>query len=82
MCDRQIEALTSSPAESTGQPHVSARQYARIVHGWIESAGMDSSGLRHTFNAPHQGGADLSEDGRHSKIESTVRYLGIEVDDP
>jgi integrase len=24
------------------QPHVTARQYARIVHGWIEGAGMDS----------------------------------------
>ena len=24
------------------QPHLTARQYARIVHGWIESAGMDS----------------------------------------
>ena len=26
-----------------GQPHLTARQYARIVHGWIEGAGMDSS---------------------------------------
>jgi hypothetical protein len=25
------------------QPHLSTRQYARIVHGWVESAGLDSS---------------------------------------
>jgi integrase len=29
------------PSRVHAQPHLSARQYARIVHGWIESAGMD-----------------------------------------
>ena len=31
------------PSRVHDQPHVTARQYARIVHGWIESAGMDST---------------------------------------
>ena len=31
------------PSRVHNQPHVTARQYARIVHGWIEGAGMDSS---------------------------------------
>ena len=31
------------PSRVHSQPHVIARQYARIVHGWIEDAGMDSS---------------------------------------
>jgi integrase len=31
------------PSRVQNQPHVTARQYARIVHGWIEGAGMDSS---------------------------------------
>ncbi len=44
----------------------------------------------HAFDTPHQGGADLPQDRQsasgplllgHTKIESTVRYLGIEVDD-
>ena len=44
----------------------------------------------HAFIAPHKGCADLRRTGNlravqlllgHSKIESTVRYLGIEVDD-
>lgn len=25
------------------QPHLSTRQYTRIVHAWVESAGLDSS---------------------------------------
>jgi hypothetical protein len=44
----------------------------------------------HAFAATHKGCPDLSADGQpkgrplllgHTKIESTVRYLGIEVDD-
>ena len=31
------------PSRIHDQPHLTARQYARIVHGWIEGAGMDST---------------------------------------
>ena len=31
------------PSRVHNQPHLTARQYARIVHGWIEGAGLDSS---------------------------------------
>ncbi len=31
------------PGRCRAEPHLSTRQYARIVHGWIESAGLDSS---------------------------------------
>ena len=31
------------PSRVHDQPHLTARQYARIVHGWIERAGMESS---------------------------------------
>src|ERR1700730_14174103 len=30
------------PGRGRGQPHLSTRQYARIVHLWIESARLDS----------------------------------------
>jgi len=40
------------------------------------------------LDAPHEASSDLSEDRQsvqlllgHTKLESTVRYLGIEVDD-
>src|SRR6516164_7997018 len=31
------------PSRVHDQPHLTARQYARIVHSWIEGAGMDST---------------------------------------
>lgn len=71
-------------------PHVSTRQYARIVHHWAEAAGLDSSA--YGAHSMHRTKATLiyrrTKNLRaiqllpgHSKLESTVRYLGIEVDD-
>jgi integrase len=31
------------PSRFQAQPHLSTRQYARIVHRWVERAGLDSS---------------------------------------
>jgi site-specific recombinase XerD len=89
-CARQIEAPTSFRAAFTISPHLTARQYARIVHGWIEGADMDSTAygthsMRRTKVAQiYRKTGNLRAVQLllgHSKIESTVRYLGIEVDD-
>ena len=78
------------PSRVHDQPHLTARQYARIVHGWIESAGMESSAfgthsLRRTKAAQiYRKTGNLRAVQLllgHTKIESTVLYLGIEVDD-
>ena len=78
------------PSRVHNQPHVTARQYARIVHGWIQGAGMDSSeygthSMRRTKAAQiYRKTGNLRAVQLllgHTKIESTVRYLGIEVDD-
>lgn len=78
------------PSRVHGRPHLSARQYARIVRGWIEGAGMDASAygthsMRRTKVAQiYRKTGNLRAVQLllgHSKIESTVRYLGIEVDD-
>ena len=78
------------PSRVHNQPHLTARQYARIVHGWIESAGMDSRAygthsMRRTKVAQiYRKTGNLRAVQLllgHTKIESTVRYLGIEVDD-
>jgi integrase len=78
------------PSRVHDQPHLTARQYARIVHGWIESAGMESSAfgthsLRRTKAAQiYRKTGNLRAVQLllgHTKIESTVRYLWIEVDD-
>jgi integrase len=78
------------PSRAHNSPHVSTRQYARIVHRWVGSVGLDSSDYgTHTMRRTK---ATLiyrrTKNLRavqlllgHSKLESTVRYLGIEVDD-
>jgi len=70
--------------------HVSTRQYARIVHQWVAAVGLDPTVYgTHTMRRTK---ATLiykrTKNLRavqlllgHSKLESTVRYLGIEVDD-
>jgi Phage integrase family len=78
------------PSRIHGSPHLSTRQYPRIVLGWIQEVGLDSSAYgTHTMRRTK---ASLiyrrTKNLRvvqlllgHSKLESTVRYLGIEVDD-
>lgn len=78
------------PSRVHASPHISTRQYARIVGKWIESIGLDPSAYgTHTMRRTK---ATLiyrrTKNLRavqlllgHTKLESTVRYLGIEVDD-
>lgn len=70
--------------------HLSTRQYARIVHHWIDQLGLDPSGygthsLRRTkASLIYQRTKNLRAVQLllgHTKLESTVRYLGVEVDD-
>ena len=78
------------PSRAHGSLHVSTRQYARIVGRWVRSIGLDASAYgTHTMRRTK---ATLiyrkTKNLRavqlllgHTKLESTVRYLGIEVDD-
>jgi len=70
--------------------HLSTRQYARIVKAWIESIGADPASygthsLRRTkASLIYRRTKNLRAVQillGHTKLESTVRYLGIEVDD-
>ena len=78
------------PSRVRAEPHLSARQYAGIVRGWIKSAWMDPTAygthsMRRTKTARiYRKTGNLRAVQLllgHSKIESTVRYLGVEVDD-
>jgi integrase len=70
--------------------HISTRQYARIVHKWVEMIGLDTTlygthTMRRTkvtliYHRTKNLRAIQLLLG-HTKLESTVRYLGIEVDD-
>lgn len=71
-------------------PHISTRQYARIVAAWISDIGLDPAdygthSLRRTkASLIYKRTKNLRAVQLllgHTKLESTVRYLGIEVDD-
>jgi len=78
------------PGRIHASPHLSTRPYARLVHRWIRSIGLDDAAYgTHTMRRTK---ASLiyrrTKNLRavqlllgHTKLESTVRYLGIEVDD-
>jgi len=78
------------PSRIHGSPHITTRQYARIVEKWVASIGLNPADYgTHSFRRTK---ASLiyrrTKNLRavqlllgHTKLESTVRYLGIEVDD-
>ena len=78
------------PSQVHESPHLGTRQYARILNSWIEEIGLDSTAYgTHTIRRTK---ASLiyrrTKNIRavqlllgHTKLESTVRYLGIEVED-
>ena len=78
------------PSRMTPSNHISTRQYARVVSQWISDIGLDSAvygthSLRRTkatliYRRTKNLRAVQLLLG-HRKLESTVRYLGIEVED-
>ena len=78
------------PSRLHTSDHLSTRQYARIVNGRVKAVGLDPTMYgTHTMRSTK---ASLiyrrTKNMRavqlllgHTKLESTVRYLGIEVDD-
>jgi len=78
------------PSRVHASPHLGTRQYARILEGWVEELGLDPAdygthSMRRTkatliYRRTKNLRAVQLLLG-HAKLESTVRYLGIEVDD-
>ena len=78
------------PSRIHNLPHLGTRQYARIVHRWVGEVGLDQTAygthsMRRTkptliYRRTKNLRAVQLLLG-HTKIESTVRYLGIKVDD-
>ncbi len=71
-------------------PHISTRQYARIIEFWVSAIGLDPAAygthsLRRTkASLIYRRTKNLRAVQLllgHTKLESTVRYLGVEVDD-
>ncbi len=85
---RRGEVLFSS-SRNPGQ-RISTRQYARLVSEWIAGIGLDPHFFGTHFLRRTKATLIYRRTGNlravqllleHTKIESTVRYLGIEVDD-
>ena len=78
------------PSRVHTSPHLGTRQYARIVDDWVEEIGLDPTAygthsMRRTkptliYRRTKNLRAVQLLLG-HTKLESTVRYLGNEVDD-
>ncbi len=78
------------PSRIHNSPHLGTRQYARILGDWVHDLGLDPAdygthSMRRTkatliYRRTKNLRAVQLLLG-HSKLESTVRYLGIEVDD-
>jgi len=78
------------PSRVHASPHLGTRQYARMVDGWVAKIGLDplaygTHSIRRTkptliYRRTKNLRAVQLLLG-HTKLESTVRYLGIEVDD-
>ena len=71
-------------------PHLSTRQYAQLIEQWVSQIGLDSTAYG-THSMRRTKAALIYRRTKnlravqlllgHTKLESTVRYLGIEVDD-
>ena len=78
------------PSRSHSGEHVTTRQYGRLVDQWVSLIGLNPSdygthSMRRTkVSILYKRTGNLRACQfllGHTKLESTVRYLGIEVDD-
>lgn len=78
------------PSRVRRSAHLSTRQYARIVESWVLSIGLDPSAYG-THSMRRTKATIICRRTKnlravqlllcYSKLDSTVRYLGIEIDD-
>jgi len=78
------------PSRFHDRPHISTRQYGRLVRDWITAIGLEPSGYG-THSLRRTEAAEIyRKTGNlravqlllgHTKVDSTVRYLGVELED-
>jgi integrase len=78
------------PSRFHGSPHLSTRQYARLVRDWVSAIGLDPNAYGTHSLRRTKAALIYRKTGNlravqlllgHTKVDSTVRYLGVELDD-
>ena len=79
------------PSRVHASPQLGIRQYGRILEGWVKELGLNPADNYGTHSMRRTKATLIYKRTKnlravqlllgHSKLESTVRYLGIEVDD-
>lgn len=78
------------PSRLHGSPHLSTRQYARILRGWVMSIGLEPSAYGTHSMRRTKVAQIYKKTGNlravqlllgHTKMDSTVRYLGVDIED-
>ena len=78
------------PSRFHDRPHISTRQYGRLVRDWVTAIDLEPSGYG-THSLRRTKAAEIyRKTGNlravqlllgHTKVDSTVRYLGVELED-
>ena len=78
------------PSRLRASPHLSLRQYARLLESWVAGIGLDPTAYG-THSMRRTKATLIYRQTKnlravqlllgHSKLDSTVRYLGVEIDD-
>lgn len=78
------------PGRFRDRPHISTRQYARMLKEWVASIGLEPSAYGTHSMRRTKAAQIYKKTGNlravqlllgHTKMDSTVRYLGVELDD-
>ncbi len=78
------------PSRLQEVPHISTRQYARLLKGWVTSIGLEANAYGTHSMRRTKVAQIYKKTGNlravqlllgHTKMDSTVRYLGVELDD-
>ncbi len=77
------------PSRFHASPHISTRQYSRLVRDWVLSIGLEPSGYGTHSLRRTKASEIYRKTGNlravqlllgHTKVDSTVRYLGVELE--
>jgi integrase len=89
-CPEMLGGTFLFPSRIHDRPHLSTRQYARLVRDWVSAIGLDPSGFGTHSLRRTKAALIYRKTGNlravqlllgHTKVDSTVRYLGVELED-